>query len=58
MSNLANRMHFEFRSYPSASSPEGILFNYLKTDDLHPSQTKNDLVLKALKLCWMPHAGS
>jgi hypothetical protein len=28
MSNLANRMHFEFRSYPSASSPEGILFNY------------------------------
>ncbi len=45
-----------FRSYPSASSPEGILFNYLKTDDLHPSQTKNDLVLKALKLCWMPHA--
>jgi hypothetical protein len=56
MSNLANRMHFEFRSYPSASSPEGILFNYLKTDELHPSQTKNDLVLKALKLCWMPHA--
>jgi hypothetical protein len=56
MANKANRMHFEYRSYPSALSPEGILFNYLNTVEFHPSQTKNDLVLKALKLCWMPHA--
>jgi hypothetical protein len=56
MTNKANRMHFEYRSYPSALTPEGILFNYLKTVEFHPSQTKNDLVLKALKLCFLPHA--
>jgi hypothetical protein len=48
--------HFEFRFTPHPSSPEGILLQYVKTTDLHPAQTKNDLVLRALKLVWLPYA--
>jgi hypothetical protein len=53
---MSDRLHFEFRSYPSASSPEGILLNYVKSESQHPTTTKNELVLKALKICWMPYA--
>jgi hypothetical protein len=49
-------VNFEFRFTPHPSSPEGILLQYVKTTDLHPAQTKNDLVLRALKLVWLPYA--
>jgi hypothetical protein len=49
-------VNFEFRFTPNPSSPEGILLQYVKTTDLHPAQTKNDLVLRALKLVWLPYA--
>jgi hypothetical protein len=53
---MSDRLHFEFRSYPLASSPEGLLLKYVKSEDQHPTTTKNDLVLKALKICGMPYA--
>lgn len=53
---MGDRVNFEFRAYPLASSPEGILLSYLKDEALHPTSRKNDLVLKALKICWMPYA--
>jgi hypothetical protein len=49
-------LNFEFRYTPRPSSPEGILLQYVKTTELHPAQTKNDLVLRALKLVWLPYA--
>lgn len=49
-------VNFEFRFTPRPSSPEGILLQYVKTTELHPAQTKNDLVLRALKLVWLPYA--
>jgi len=49
-------LNFEFRFTPRPSSPEGILLQYVKTTELHPAQTKNDLVLRALKLVWLPYA--
>ena len=49
-------VNFEFRFTPRPSSPEGILLQYVKATDLHPAQTKNDLVLRALKLVWLPYA--
>ncbi|HEY9651390.1 MAG TPA: hypothetical protein V6C95_12055 [Coleofasciculaceae cyanobacterium] len=53
---MGDRVNFEVRAYPATSSPEGILLNYLKSEEQHPGSTKNDLVLKALKICWMPYA--
>jgi len=49
-------IYFEFRFTPLSSSPEGILLRYLKATELHPAETKNDLVLRALKLVWLPYA--
>ena len=51
-----DRVHFELRAYPSVSSPDGVLVKYLKTPQMHPAQTKNELVLKACRLCWLPYA--
>jgi hypothetical protein len=49
-------LNFEFRFAPRPTSPEGVLLQYVKTTELHPAQTKNDLVLRALKLVWLPYA--
>jgi len=53
---MSDRVHFEFRAAPSSSSVEGILLDFLRSGEERYPLSKNELVMKALKLCWLPFA--
>jgi hypothetical protein len=53
---MSDRVHFEFRAAPSSSSVEGILLHFLRSGEERYPLSKNELVMKALKLCWLPFA--
>jgi hypothetical protein len=53
---MPDRVHFEFRVSPKSSSVEGILLNFLRSGEERYPLSKNELVMKALKLCWLPFA--
>ena len=53
---MSDRVHFEFRAALSFSSVEGILLNFLRSGEERYPLSKNELVMKALKLCWLPFA--
>jgi hypothetical protein len=51
---MDNRLDIKFRFRPSASTPDAILLDYLRKQEL--SLVSHEMILKALRAFWLPDA--
>jgi hypothetical protein len=51
---MDNRLDIKFRFRPSPSTPDAILLNYLKKQEV--SLVSHEMILKALRAFWLPDA--
>ncbi len=56
MVDSGDRVHLSFRFHPTVDTDDGLLAQYIKWGHYHPSFTSKELILKSLRMSWMPFA--